>query len=260
MTRARWMTVPVVAALTCISAGAQADDKECMAAASKGQELRDEGKLTEARTLFERCADPSCPAPIPGYCAEWLGDVARKMPTVVFRAVDETGHDVTDASAQIDGSAPVAVDGRAVDVNPGKRTIRISRAGSRPFEDVIVVAQGEKDRVVVAKLAPAPIAATPVETPAPVKTSRGVPTASWVAWGIGGAALLSFAAFGLKARVDYDDYESRCGSRCAPSERDTVQTSVTIADVSLVVALLAAGVGTVFYLVRPTPSSAEARR
>jgi hypothetical protein len=234
---------------------ARADDKACMAAAAKGQELRDEGKLVEAKPLFQQCADAACPAPIPGYCADWLADLVKKMPSVVFRATDENGRDITDASAEIDGKRTVAVDGRSVEIDPGKHTIKVVRPGSKPFEDVVIIAQSEKDRIVLAKLAPA---AAPAVVPPPVDPKKdapkksGVPTSSVVAWGVGAVALLSFAGFGLKARVDYDDYADRCGNRCAESERDTVATSVLIADISLVVAIVAAGVGTYFYLTRPT--------
>lgn len=262
MKRANAAALAIVLARLCATGVAHADDKECMSAASKGQELRDDGKLGEAKALFQRCADASCPAPIPGYCAEWLADVNKKMPSIVFRAVDETGHDVTDATAQIDDKRSVAVDGRAVEIDPGRHTLRISRTGSKAFEDVIVVAQGEKDRVVVAKLsaaAPVAVASIPAE-PHAGSTTRRVPTASWIAWGVGGAALLSFAGFGLKARMDFDDYQSRCGARCTTADRDDVQRSVTIADVSLVVGLVAAAAGTALYLVQPDAPKAEARR
>jgi hypothetical protein len=249
----------VVLAGSFASREARADDKaSCMASAAKGQELRDEGKLTEAKPFFQQCAEASCPAPIPGYCAEWLADLNKKMPTVVFRVTDENGKDVADANVEIDGKRTVGVDGRAIDVDPGKHTIKVARTGSKPFEDVIIVAQGEKDRVVIAKLASAAlapaVAASTKKTEEPA-TGGGVPTASVVAWAVGGVALLSFGGFALKAKSDYDDYESRCGNRCAESERDTVATSVLIADVSLVVAIVAAGVGTYFYLTRPAPSA-----
>lgn len=237
-----------------LPSNAFADDKACMAAAAKGQELRDEGKFVEAKPHFQQCADATCPAPIPGYCAEWLADLGKKMPSVVFRATDEGGRDVADANVEIDGKRTVAVDGRPVEIDPGKHTIKITRPGSKPFEDVIVVAQSEKDRIVLAKLAvaSAPPPAGPPAGTEDTKKGGGVPTASVVSWAIGGAALLSFAGFGLKARIDYDDYEARCGNRCAESERDTVATSVMIADISLVVAVVAAGVGTYFFLTRPT--------
>jgi len=237
---------------------ARADDKECMAAASKGQELRDDGKLVEARAQLQRCAETSCPAPIPGYCAEWLAELVKKMPTVVFRAVDRDGHDVADATARIDDKRTVAVDGRAADIDPGKHKIRVTRADGYWFEDTIIVAQGEKDRVVVAKLAqPPPVAVKkePIPPPPPkdeTPAKKGaVPLGSWIAWGIGGAGLITFAGFGIKARLDYDDYESTCGSRCTMSDRDSVAQSVLIADIGLVVAVVAGAIGTVIYFARP---------
>lgn len=261
MMRERLMAVAIVTATCCATTAVRADDKECMTAASKGQELRDEGKLTDAKALFQRCAEASCPAPIPGYCSEWLADVNKKMPSVVFRAVDENGRDVTDATAQIDDKRSVAVDGRPVEIDPGKHTLRITRGGSKPFEDAIVVAQGEKDRVVVAKLTAAPVVAVTAQPKdaASDGTKSRVPTASWIAWGIGGAALISFAGFGLKARIDFDDYQARCGARCTTTERDDVATSVTIADVSLVVGLVAIGVGTALYFFQPKVTT-EVRR
>jgi hypothetical protein len=241
-----------------VPALAHADDKACMAAAAKGQELRDDGKLVEAKPFFQQCAESSCPAPIPGYCAEWLADLNKKTPTIVFRASDESGRDVTDASVEIDGKRTVAVDGRAVELDPGKHTIKIARAGSKPFEDVIIVAQSEKDRIVVAKLTAVtaqPVIVAPPKKEEPAKSGGGVPASTIISWTVGGIALLTFAGFGLKARVDYDDFEARCGNRCAESERDTVATSVLIADVSLVVAIVAAGVGTYFLLTRPSPAA-----
>lgn len=224
-----------------------------MTAASKGQEARDQSRLVEARSLFQKCAQSSCPAPIPKYCGEWLADLNKKMPTVVLRVEDQNGRDVTDATAMIDSQA-VTLDGRAVDVDPGKHHVRITRAGAKPFETDIVVAQSEKDRVIVGKIAlegPADTTKPPTPSATPEGSRSGVPLASWIGWGVGAAGLVSFSIFGLKARLDYDDYESTCGQRCTTSDRDSVQTSVTIADISLVIGLVGVAVGTYFYLTRP---------
>jgi hypothetical protein len=167
-----------------------------------------------------------------------------KTGSIVLRATDAEGHDIVDATAEIDGNRTVPVNGRSVELDPGKHTIKITRpSGGVAFEDVILVAQGEKDRVVVAKL---------LAKKDDAKHASKVPPASVIAWTVGGIALLTFAGFGLKARVDYDDYEALCGNRCADSERDTVATSVLVADVSLVVAVVAASVGTYFFVTRPS--------
>lgn len=238
-------------------AEASAGDKECMSAADEGQRVRDQGRLSEARALFQKCADPSCPAPIPSYCAEWLADVGRKMPSFVFRAVDERDHDLANATVTLDDQ-PIALDGRAVDVDPGKHRLRVESPGRRPFEAEIVAAQGEKDRVFVAKLVEDRPAPAPAPAPSePVRAERRrVPVVSWIGWGVGAAGLLSFAAFGIKARSDFDDFQSSCGNRCTSADRDVVASSVTIADVSLVIGLVAAGVGTAFYLLQPSAAPA----
>ncbi len=228
---------------------AHAADKDCIAAASAGQEVRDQGQLVEARAHFQKCAQSECPAPIPTFCREWLSDVGRKIPTLVVRVVDDTGRDVTDASVVLD-ERTIDLDGRAVEVDPGKHRIRFERPGSKSSEMELIAAQGEKDRIILGTLVteeppqPPPIISSRPKPPALFR----VPTASWIAWGVGAAGLVSFSAFGIKARVDYDGYESSCGQRCTISDRDSIATTVTIADVSLVVGLIGAGVGTFLFL------------
>lgn len=231
-----------------------AADNDCMAAASDGQVVRDQGHLLEARAHFQRCAQSECPAPIPTYCGDWLSDVGKKIPTLVIRVVDDNGRDIADATVLLDDRT-IDLDGRAVEVDPGKHRIRIMRAANKPFETEIIAAQGEKDRVIVGKLVAdegPPRPRPPISPPAPERPARAVvPTSSWTAWGIGAAGLLSFSIFAVKARLDYDSYAASCGQRCSASERDSVATTVTIADVSLVVGLVGAGVGTVLFLLHP---------
>ncbi len=233
---------------------AHAADKDCMAAASDGQVVRDQGHLLEARAHFQKCAQSECPAPIPTYCGDWLSDVGKKIPTLVIRVVDDSGRDIADASVLLDDRT-LDLDGRAVEVDPGKYRIRITRPASKPFETEIIAAQGEKDRVIVGKLVAEqvpPRSRPPIPSPASERSARTViPTSSWTAWGIGAAGLLSFSVFAMKARLDYDGYAASCGQRCSISERDSVATTVTLADISLVVGLVGAGVGTVLFLLHP---------
>lgn len=256
--RSAWLARSGIVGLALVLASpveAHADDKECMSSASSGQELRDQGKLLEARGLFQACAVAACPAPVPTYCGDWLSDVARKIPTLVLRVVDDGDHDATDATLLLDGR-PLEVDGRPVEVDPGKHHVRASRPGSKTSEMDVVAAQGEKDRIVVVKLAPEELEPRPIVLPeARPSPLERVPTASWIAWGVGAAGLVSFSAFGLKARLDYDGYESTCGGHCTLADRDSVARSATVADVSLVVGLVGAGVGTVLFLMQPRASA-----
>jgi hypothetical protein len=113
----------------------------------------------------------------------------------------------------------------------------------------IIAAQGEKDRIILGTLVAEGPLPPPLIPSRPKSSAVGrVPTASWIAWGIGAAGLASFSAFGVKARLDYDSYESSCGQRCTISDRDSIATTVGIADVSLVVGIVGMGVGTVLFL------------
>lgn len=253
MTSSRWIRLSTAAAVMIASGArsigtARAADKDCIAAASLGQEVRDQGRLLEARAQFQACAQSECPAPIPTYCAEWLSDVARKLPTFVVRVVDDEERDLTDATLAVDGR-PVDLDGRSIEIDPGRHRIRIASPGKRPYETEIVAAQSEKDRVILGRL----LRDAPLSRPAPAPAPRRRPEApSWIAWGIGAAGLLSFTFFGIRARVDYDDYKSWCGQRCAFSARESVANTIMAADISLVVGLVGAAAGTALYLLQPS--------
>jgi hypothetical protein len=245
-------------ALALVSMGeARADDKECMTAASSGQELRDKGQLLDARGRFQTCAQTECPAPIPSYCVDWLNEIGRKIPTLVIRVIDDDDRDVPDAVITLD-DRPLALDGRPVEVDPGKHHVRITRTSAKSVETDIIAAQGEKDRTVVVKL-------VPEEPPPPPVVPRvkkpfaleNVPTPSWIAWGVGAAGLVTFSVFGLKAKLDYDGYQSTCGNHCTFANRDSVARSVTVADVGLIVGLLGAGVGTALFLLKPNAAAEQ---
>lgn len=254
-------SIAVIAASLVTIGNARAADKDCMTSASEGQDARDQGHLVEARAHFQRCAQAECPAPIPTYCTDWLKEVERKIPSLVVRVVDGNDGDLTDATVFLDERA-VPLDGRSVELDPGKHRLRVSRSGSKSSESELIAAQGEKDRRVLVRLAsdaplvtPAVPPSAKLADPSPPSSSSRVPTASWIAWGIGAVGLLSFSAFGLKARLDYDSYASTCDNHCSISDRDSVSRTVTAADVSLVVGLVGAGVGTLLWLVQPKPNA-----
>jgi hypothetical protein len=190
-----------------------------------------------------------------------LKEVNRRVPSLVFRVTDAAGHDVTDATTTIDGVVVgTELSGRPIEVNPGPHRVRFDR-GEAHVEETIVAAESEKGRVITLKLgaaaAPPPPVARSESTPRSVgATARPVPLASFIAWGVGGAALIGFGVFGLKARSDFDDYKATCGSRCTDAERDSVKSSVLLADVFLVTSIVAATVGTVVYLTRPKAGGA----
>jgi hypothetical protein len=259
MTRRALFSIGVLLASSLLASRAAADTQACVDASQKGQEARDSGKLLESRPYFTTCADPSCPNPVPTYCLDWMKDVNRRIPSLVFRVTDAAGNDLVDVRAKIDGvTVASALDGRPVEVNPGSHVVAFDR-GSVHTEQTLLVVESEKGRVLTAKLdiggsPPAAAASVPgseAATPPSGTPARPVPIASWVAWGVGAAALVGFGVFGLEAKSDFDSFKSSCGSRCTNADRDSVKTTVLLADVFLAVGIVAVGVGTVFYLTRP---------
>lgn len=234
-----------VLAVALLGAGAaHADVEGCVEMADKGQELRDSGQLVEAKEKLVGCSSATCPAAVAKQCARWLQDVEQSMPTIVVRVRDAAGKDVADAMISIDGAlrAPHS-DGRPIAVNPGPHTLVVRREGSADAEDKIVVAAGEKNRVVTIESKPA--VATPI-TPAPgtppePKPSGGAFKFPWYAGvllGVGVASFIGVAVLVPVARGDANDLRATCAPRCAQDDIDAVQTKITVANV-----LLGVGIG-----------------
>jgi hypothetical protein len=77
--------LPLVAAFLSFGRASLADGKaECLAAASRGQTLRDAHSLVEARVQFQACARRECPAIVQTDCGAWLDAVERTLPSVVL--------------------------------------------------------------------------------------------------------------------------------------------------------------------------------
>src|SRR5207253_10635921 len=90
----------VFAASLLISAAASAqnaapDKKVCIAAAERGQELRDAKKMRDARAQFLLCARKECPAAVAGECGRWAAEAEAALGSVKLEAVDDAGKKLT---------------------------------------------------------------------------------------------------------------------------------------------------------------------
>gem|GEM_PF-485218 len=181
------------------SALAAPSRQECTDAYSQGQDLRDKGKIVEAREAFLLCAQSSCPQLVQNDCAQFGNDMARLIPSLSFAA--RVGNkDLPDTVVSVDGKEVTnrLDDGKAHEVNPGRHTLRFVHAGKEVTLEV-VVAQGEKARTIVATFPDTQAAATssaPVSTaaspPPPPPPSRSI--TPLIVTGLGGAALIGGAA------------------------------------------------------------------
>lgn len=234
---------------------AAADLKDdCAEAAEQGQALMRAGKLAQARPQLVSCARPVCPRVVRTDCAPWLVELDRMMPSFVVRARDERGRDVIVVRVVVDGhSVADRLDGSAVSIDPGEHVLRFEVAGAPATEERILLAQGEKNRVVSASLHAALNAdGSRVDVPAPTPQGHHanlVPT--FVLGGVGLVALGVFAGLEVSAQQDKSRLDGGCGrtGSCAPGQVDPVRTQFDAAGISLGIGLAALGVATVLLLV-----------
>ena len=234
------------AALLPRAARADAPSKaECVASHAESQRLRREGKLRAARDQLLVCANPACPQPVTVECVPWLGEVERAIPTVVFEARLADGSDAVDVTVSVDGvKVAEKLEGRALPVDPGAHLVRFESAtAAHPIERRVVIAEGEKTRVVRADFAPAALL-EPVPPPAPSSSSTtsagGAP--HWSTWVLAGATVASFggyAYFGLTGESDESGLNA-CKPLCYPDKTDPVRHEYIAANVFLGVGIAAA--------------------
>jgi hypothetical protein len=233
----------------------------CLAAYDGGQAARDERRLVKARDQFAICASDACPAALRGDCITWLREADEILPSIVLRAVDEGGRDETRLDVNLDGvGLEHALDGRAIRIDPGPHTLRLTGPGYEGIEEKLVVAEGEKDRVLVVhlkRLGPAPNIARPPEEPAPRRGSLVLPIV------LGAGAVLAFGGatfFYVRGIHDGNELRSTCGSppRCAQSDADAAHSKLVVGDIFAGIGIVAAAVAAYLVVTRPSTSRATA--
>lgn len=229
-----------IASCTSTVAAEPLDKKACIKAFDDAQDLRKDGKLTHARERLLACADPACPKLVRADCLKGAESIDAEIPTVVVKVV-RGGSDVADATLTVDGKVAV-VDGKPLALDPGPHTL-VAKAGTETATEKVVLATGEKNRVVTVSL-PAVVAQKTVtkadEAPRIVPASR--PVWPWISLGVSVVALGGFTVLGLTARADYRALEARCAPACTDDEVSPVRRRFLLADVALGVSAVALGV------------------
>jgi len=196
-----------------------------------------------AREQLLLCAK-TCPDELRASCGQWLTEIGRELPSIVLKVKDGGGHDVLDATIEVDGKAASgAIDGTPIDLNPGEHIIRVLRPRRPAAQETVILHPGERLRVVEVWTEPREAVSVPMRRP--------IPLGAFILAGVSAASLASFGVFAAWTTVEFDR-TSACTPSCPPSGRDASFTTKTVfADASLGVAaasLVAAGV---VYLVRP---------
>lgn len=262
-----------LASLTSLTAAtrAAADDRQaCVAASEKGQQLKNAGKLSEAREQLVTCSRNECPKLIQQDCTQWMSELLAALPSVVPGAKDRAGRDIVDVRVAVDGKVVAeSLDGKAIVVDPGVHTFHFETKGAPPVDERVVVKPGEKNRLVTASFA-FPVrdssSAGPRSTGAGGGTgeapkavsSSSPPIAAYVVGGLGVAALGTALVIQLGASSDARELRDTCAPRCSQDDVDAIQKQYTIAGVTAGIggALLITGV--ILLLVHRSGSNATA--
>ena len=179
MTPKRRLSAAVITMAMASASLAYADitKDQCVDANAKGQDLRRDGKLAQAREQLRRCSDAACPAIVRSDCTKRLDDLESAQPSIVFDVKDPSGADVFDVKVSMDGQ-PLAdrLDGKPIDVDPGPHTFTFESAGKPPVTGKLLIKEGEArrhTRVIVGGGEAPPPAPT-----APPQVAPAVPTAT----------------------------------------------------------------------------------
>lgn len=250
MRRAAWLGLLVFAHGAAASAAdKKAEKKACAEAYEKAQVLMKDSRPSEAREPLAVCARDACPKWIQSDCAKLLADVQDKQPSLVVSAKDGEGHDVRDATVEIDGAAQAThLDGAPIRVEPGDHKVRVVR-GDAASEQTVTVRWGDTRRALSFVLEE-PKAAPP---PAPPAARRGSPVPAIVVGSVGLATLGASIVLGAVTKSDVDGMRAPggCAPRCAPGDVDAANTRLVVSDVLTVVGIVGVAAGVVMFVLRP---------
>ncbi len=255
----------LVIALALAPAVAHADDKAaCFDASEKAQKLKAEKKLSDARAQFIVCAREICPSVVRVECAKSLAEVENATSTIVIRARDAEGKDVIDVKVYVDGNLLLPkLQGTAVPIDPGAHKFRYEFPNGKTVEDDVLIAEGEKDRVLRAELKETAMTGGGGGGGGG-ETSKGggIGAGPFIVGGIGLAALGVFIGLQVDAQGTYSDMKNGCGvsGNCDPSKVSSLGTEFGVSGVMLAVGGVALAAGVVWLVVAATSGHKTAEK
>jgi hypothetical protein len=269
-TRFRRFSFAVSVGLALAAPGVAAADvtkAQCIEANTKSQELRRDGKLTEARELLRKCSEPACPRLVRDDCTKRMDELEKAQPSLIFDVKDARGGDVIDVRVSVDGRLLVDhLDGNPVKVDPGPHAFSFEAPGQPAVMDQVLVREGETGRhesVVIATLNKPAVAAgsspgsndaTSPSAGPDTPPSKGLGTQRLVGLVVGGVGVAGLAAgtiFWQLGSSAWSSAKQACGgnpSACTDvssgtSYRSTATTDASVSTVAFIAggALLAVG-------------------
>jgi hypothetical protein len=126
---------------------AMPDKMACIAADTKGQSLRLDAQLRDARARFEVCASPRCPGIVREDCVQRLADLDAAQPTVVFGATNGDGRTLRAVKVFMDGRLLTdRLDGRPLRVDPGEHHFVFTSLGRITSDMDLLLNEGDRAR------------------------------------------------------------------------------------------------------------------
>lgn len=238
----------------------QGDKAECFDAYDRAQRLRKAGKLEASRDQLIACALDTCPELTRPDCIKWLREVEDAMPTIIIRARGEDGADLTDIRLWLDGVAWLKhLDGNAVPIDPGRHTLRFQHGQGPSVEQTLMIAQGEKNRIVTlrfeskarAKAAAAGSGGKPREPGSQTESASN--TGPLVLGAFGLVSLGISAYFELKGINDRDHLFDTCAPRCPEDDVDHAYRELLIGDIAGAVGFASLTGAAIWLLATPSP-------
>ena len=207
--------------------------------------MRKQGKYRQARARLLDCVNAACGGDVRRRCASTLQQLDAITPSIVVRAEDANGSDLTDVAVKLEGEPLVgSLDGMAIPVDPGKHEFVFERSGAQPVSKKLTIRRGEKFRsieVQIGEVAPeSGVASLELDTDDGLALSPERLALSLSLIGVGTAGLVGFTWLGLSARSGEDELKE-CSPGCSQGRVDGVEVRYVMSNVSLGVGALALG-------------------
>ncbi len=191
-------------------------------------------------------------------CADLLAEIDAATPSVVVRAKNKDGSDLTSVRLSIDGSiVSLALDGSAIPLDPGQHIFRVETTDAEPVEKSMIVAEGERARVIeLSFLAPktnaAPAKVVEAARPSGEK-SAGPGPLPYAVGAVGVLGLGAFVGLQIAAQSRYSDMKDNCAVRsaCSSTDVDSTKSSFTISAVALGVGIVGIAGAAALFLLAP---------
>ena len=201
------------------------------------------GKLLESRTELRQCAAEACPALLQRDCVGWLDQLEPQIPSLTFRITID-GKARPEAEVFIDGAlANEPAMGQAVELDPGPHQLRVIVAGAAPFDERLMLNEGERYRTVEVALASPPRP--------PPELHRPVPLATYILGGVAVAGAVSGGFWTAQSATLREELENTCAPSCSEARVDELRQRALLADLSWGVSALSLVGAATFFLLRP---------